>query len=217
MTNEDYQKIFHEIKNHITFINSSLQLIEKSHPDIKEYAYWNDTMLEISSLKRMLIELNSARLSSDLTLQKASFQSFLPELVHTCSAVFLSADFHFKITVAPCLPEIYIDPDWLKRALFNLIKNSFEAMDGSGTVILSAYQKDGFVCLDIIDSGGGIAPEYLPKLFTPFATTKSGGTGLGLLISRQIIEAHGGSLRVTSRPKDGCTFTVVLPAIFHQN
>lgn len=211
MTNEDYQKIFHEIKNHIAFINSSLQLIEKSHPEIKEFAYWNDSMLEISSLKRMLIELNAARLSSDLTMQKTSLKQFLPELAHSCTAAFQSKDFGFQIDLEPALPELEIDPDWLKRALFNLIKNAFEAMGGAGTINLAACLDGSFVRLDITDFGGGISPEYLPKLFTPFATTKPGGTGLGLLIARQIVESHKGRLTVESRPQEGCTFSAFLP------
>ena len=59
MTNADYQQIFHEIKNYITFINSSLQLVEKMHPEINEYPYWTSSMQELTSLKKMLIELNS--------------------------------------------------------------------------------------------------------------------------------------------------------------
>ena len=74
MTNEDYQKIFHEIKNNITFISSSLQLIEKGHPEIKTFPYWNDSMQEVEALKNMLVELSSARLCNDLTLQKISLK-----------------------------------------------------------------------------------------------------------------------------------------------
>ena len=193
MTNEDYQKIFHEIKNNITFINSSMQLVEKAHPEIKDFPYWIDSMQEVSALKRLLIELSSARLCDDLTLKKTSTEKFLPELINSCIKLFDTTEFHCQITIEPSLPEIYIDFDRMKRALFNLLKNSYEAMIG------------------IIDNGGGIKPEYLPKLFTPLATTKPNGTGLGLLISKQIIEAHGGHLKVESRPQEGTTFSIFLP------
>lgn len=211
MTNEDYQKIFHEIKNYITFINSSLQLVEKMHPEIKEYPYWTDSMQELSSLKRMLVELNSARLNSELTLTQISPNNFLSELKNSCSAMFDSKDFKLEVTADASLPMCSIDSDRLKRALLNIIKNAYEAMNGIGIVQLAAYGQNTFLRLDIIDSGGGIAPEYLTDLFTPFATTKQGGTGLGLLIARQDIEAHGGRLTVESRPQDGCTFSVFLP------
>ncbi len=211
MTNEDYQKIFHEIKNYITFISSSLQLVEKMHPEIKDYSYWNDAISEVDALKRMVIELSSARLCSNLNMQKVSLESFLSELSDSYTAVFESRDFCCKIELKSSLPKILIDPDRLKRAIFNLIKNSYEAMNASGLVRLLAYREDNFVRMDLIDYGGGIDLEYLPKLFTPFETTKTNGTGLGLLISRQIIEAHGGHLTIDSRPQDGCTFSIFLP------
>lgn len=211
MKNEDYQIIFHEIKNSITFINSSLQLIEKRHPEVSSFSYWNDSMQEISSLKRMLVELSSARLSSNLNPQKVSLESFLPQLVNSCMSFFESEGFYCQLELEPSLPDIEIDCDRIKRVFSNLIKNSYEAMNGSGKIRLSAHLENSFLRLDIVDSGGGIPPEYLPKLFTPLATTKPGGTGLGLLISRQIVEAHHGRLAVESRYGDGCTFSIFLP------
>lgn len=211
MTNEDYEKIFHEIKNYITFINSSLQLVEKMHPEIKDYSYWNDAMTDVSALKRMVIELSSARLCSNLNLQKVSMENFLMELKDSYTSLLGSSNFNCEFELQSALPEILIDSDRLKRAIFNLVKNSYEAMNGSGQLRLLAYTESNFLRLDLIDSGGGISPEYLPKLFTPFATTKSNGTGLGLLISKQIIEAHNGHLTIDSRPQDGCTFSIFLP------
>ena len=84
-------------------------------------------------------------------------------------------------------------------------------MNGIGTIRLIGKLADTYIQLELIDSGGGISPEYLPKLFSPFETTKKEGTGLGLLISKQIIEAHGGYLTVDSHPGDGCTFSIYLP------
>lgn len=211
MSNEDYEKIFHEIKNYITFINSSLQLVEKMHPEIKDYSYWNDAITEVSALKRMVIELSSARLGSNLNLQKVSLENFFSELKLSYEVLFKSGNFHCEIELEPALPEISIDSDRLKRAIFNLVKNSYEAMNGSGQMQIAVYQEDNFIRMDLSDFGGGISPEYLPKLFTPFETTKSNGTGLGLLISRQIIDAHGGHLSIDSRPQDGCTFSIFLP------
>lgn len=210
MSNEDYEKIFHEIKNNITFISSSLQLVEKTHPEIREFPYWNDSIQELSSLKHMLIELSSARLCDDLSVEKTSLMTFLPALMDSFLTLFHSTDFHCEITLAP-LPELYIDQARFKRALFNLVKNSYEAMNGIGTIRLTGNLSDSYIRLELIDSGGGISPEYLPKLFSPFETTKKDGTGLGLLICKQMIEAHGGYLTVDSRPGDGCTFSIYLP------
>lgn len=211
MTTEDYEKIFHEIKNNITFINSSLQLVEKTHPEVSGFPFWEDSILELSSLTHMLTELTSARLCNDLSAEKTSLTDFLPALINSFLPLFHSAGFHCKIDLAASLPEIDLDRSRFKRALFNLVKNSYEAMNGTGTIRLTGKCSGSYVLLELTDQGGGILPEYLPKLFSPFATTKKDGTGLGLLISRQIIEAHGGYLTVDSRPGDGCTFSIYLP------
>ncbi len=211
MTNEDYEKIFHEIKNNITFINSSLQLVEKTHPEISEFPYWKDSLQELSSLKQMLIELSSARLCDDLSVEKISLTTFLPALMDSFLSLFHTEHFHCEIDLASPMPEIYLDPDRFKRALFNLVKNAYEAMNGTGTIRLNGRLADSCIHLELIDHGGGISPEYLPRIFSPFETTKKDGTGLGLLISKQMIEAHGGRLTVASRPNDGCTFFIDLP------
>lgn len=211
MTNEDYQKIFHEIKNNIAFISSSLQLLEKTHPGLQSYPYWNDAMQEIRDLKNLLLDLSSARLCSCPTLVKISPETYFPELVRSCTSFFDAREFQCSLALSPGLPDISIDPQRFKRAFFNLLKNSYEAMQGRGAIQIEAMREDAFLRVDLIDCGGGILPEYLPKLFVPFETTKQEGTGLGLLIARQIIEAHGGHIRVDSRPQDGCTFSIYLP------
>lgn len=214
MTNEDYQKILHEIKNDVTFISSSLQLLEKFHPDMKDYDYWNDAMQELASLKTLLIELSSARLSDIVDAQDVSTESFLTQFVSSCNSMYSESSFRCELQMTSPLPALHADTVRLKRALSNLVKNSYEAMQGDGTVRLLACRQEDMIRLDFIDYGGGIPSEYISKLFTPFETTKSNGTGLGLLITRQIIEAHGGHLTVESRPQDGCTFSVFLPCIF---
>lgn len=211
MTKQDYQIIFHEIKNNIAFINSSLQLVEKAHPEIKEYPYWKDSMQELSSLKKMLISLSSARLDDNLDLQEISVTHFLAEVSNSCSVFFNSGRFYCQTESKPSLPKLSIDSDRLKRAFYNLIKNSYEAMNGCGCIRFHACQENSFVRIDLIDHGGGINPEHLSKLFTPFHTTKQSGSGLGLMIAKQIIEAHDGHLSIDSRPGDGCTFSIYLP------
>lgn len=211
MTIEDYQKIFHEIKNNITFISSSLQFVEKKHPKVKDYSSWNDAMEEVNALKKMLVDLSSARLSDTIKFQPISVQNFLHELCHSCKNIFESPDFSYELQCEDNLPDILVDTPRLKRAFSNLLKNAYEAMEEKGTVIIHAYTKDTFVVFDIIDTGGGIEPEYLSKIFTPFETTKNTGTGLGLVITKQLIHAHNGHITIDSRPQDGCTFSVFIP------
>jgi signal transduction histidine kinase len=97
----------------------------------------------------------------------------------------------------------------------NIILNAADAMSGAGRLtVRSSLSEDGrHVCVEIADTGGGIAPEVLPHIFEPFFTTKEAGkgTGLGLSVAYGIVLEHRGSIRVASRPGEGAVFTVELP------
>ena len=80
LSNEDYLHIFHEIKNSITLINSSLQLVEKKHPEVREFDYWSESMSELCFLKNMVIQLSSARLCNQLNLMQVSIYSFMHQI-----------------------------------------------------------------------------------------------------------------------------------------
>ncbi|HEX2165551.1 MAG TPA: ATP-binding protein [Thermoanaerobaculia bacterium] len=106
------------------------------------------------------------------------------------------------------------DAGELQQVVTNLLLNAHDAMDGGGRLDLELVAEDGRVRLVVADTGVGIAPELLPRVFEPFVTTKlgHGGTGLGLAISHEIVRHHGGELQVESAPGDGARFTLTLPA-----
>jgi signal transduction histidine kinase len=107
---------------------------------------------------------------------------------------------------------VNIDQELFKQALLNLMLNAEQAMADGGELILQARRDGDEVVLEVIDTGAGIPPEELPRLFKPFHTTKPGGTGLGLATTRKIIEAHGGTISVQSEVGKGTKFTVRVPA-----
>ena len=112
------------------------------------------------------------------------------------------------------LPKILIDSMGLRRVLLNLVGNAIDACaENQGTVTVSVDGRDnGFLDIRIIDTGTGIEPETLKKLFTVFFSTKGNrGTGLGLPVSKKLIEEHGGRLEISSTVGQGTTFTIVLP------
>ena len=99
----------------------------------------------------MLIELSSARLCNDLNTEKISLEIFLPELIQSFLSLLDSDQFHCKIELEPSLPQLFIDPHRFKRALFNLVKNSYEAMDGNGTIRLNVNKSGSYIRLELID------------------------------------------------------------------
>jgi signal transduction histidine kinase len=115
------------------------------------------------------------------------------------------------------LPAVRLDRDLFEQCLLNLMLNAEQAMPDGGTLTLigrleSASPTEHWVCLDVIDTGHGISPEQLPKLFQPFHTTKANGHGLGLATTKKIVLAHGGGIEVQSEPGRGTKFTIRLPA-----
>jgi len=118
---------------------------------------------------------------------------------------------------APGLPAVRADAIQLEQVVVNLVRNGLEAMreDGSNDreiAIRTLSGKDGCVQVDVQDTGGGISAEIADTLFEPFATTKPDGLGMGLSISRSIIESHGGRLWATPNSGNGATFHFTLPA-----
>ena len=104
-----------------------------------------------------------------------------------------------------------VDGTKIRRVVENLVLNAFDAMPNGGELRVEEQSKDGQLFLRVSDTGVGITPENLGKLFTPFFTTKKGGTGLGLIYSRQVVEAHGGTISVESEAGRGTSVTVKLP------
>lgn len=207
---EEYQNIFHEIKNSITLISSSLQLVEKKHPEVADFSYWAETMSEITSLRNMVTELSSAGLCDHLNLKRINLYKYMEEIRDSVSA-FAVNDFHCEVTMDDGLPEIDFDPLLIKQALINLLKNAYEAMNESGTAIVHVSRDNQLVLISVTDHGGGLNPSFADSIFEPFITSKNGGSGLGLVITKQIVEAHQGTIQCVSRPDDGCTFTISLP------
>jgi signal transduction histidine kinase len=113
--------------------------------------------------------------------------------------------------LAAALPGIEGDEAQLRAVVHNLVRNSREAMAGGGTLTVRTRQAEGGVELVVSDTGGGMPPEVLARIFEPFYTTKERGTGLGLAYARRIVAEHGGSIRCDSVPGRGTTFTLRLP------
>jgi signal transduction histidine kinase len=104
------------------------------------------------------------------------------------------------------------DEAQLRQALLNLVRNAADAMSTGGALTVATRRSaDGAVEVSVKDTGAGIPAENLDRIFEPFFSTKDGGTGLGLALTQQIVEEHGGRIEVDSTPGRGTTFTLRLP------
>jgi len=109
------------------------------------------------------------------------------------------------------LPEVWMDPNQIEQVVLNICLNAIEAMPEGGSFTIRGKKTDAWVELEFCDTGCGIPPENMEKLFSPFFTTKSEGTGLGLSICRRILESHSGTIEVESEVGNGTTVRVRLP------
>jgi signal transduction histidine kinase len=113
--------------------------------------------------------------------------------------------------LAGSLPLVLVDADQVGQVFLNLVVNAVEAMPEGGTLTIHTRSTGDAIVTSFTDTGIGIPPENLEKIFQPLFTTKTKGIGLGLAVSRRLIEANGGTLVVESRPGEGSTFTVTIP------
>jgi signal transduction histidine kinase len=109
------------------------------------------------------------------------------------------------------IPEVLADVAQMKQVFLNLLKNAAESMPGGGTVRVGVCTEGDWVRIRFADTGEGMSSEVMEKLFTPFFTTKSAGTGVGLAISHKIIDDHDGRFNVSSTEGSGSVFSIFIP------
>ncbi len=116
------------------------------------------------------------------------------------------------IEVPADVPAVVVDPQQMRLALGNLISNAYQAMEEGGDLTIAGRVENGGVALTVSDTGSGISPENMEKIFEPLFTTKRRGIGLGLAICRSLVLANGGTLEVESTQGEGSAFTITLPS-----
>jgi len=204
----------HEIRNPLTAVKGFLQLTLAHRSEMPQYAG-----VALRELDRAISLLEDYSLFSRAPriepTEPVSVDSLLSEAALVARGLVAAAPSTSIVYESPDEDlTVLADPPRLKQVLLNLCRNAVEAMPGGGTLTLKALRDSGEAVVDVSDTGVGVAPSELDRLFEPFYTTKEGGTGLGLPVCRRIVESHGGRLTVSSRPGEGSTFRVHLPLHF---
>jgi signal transduction histidine kinase len=154
--------------------------------------------------------LRFARLR-DLPLEECPLAKVVEEMVDFFEPTARAAGIDIKTYLPADAPPVRLHKEMFQQALLNLMLNAEQALPGGGSITLQVGNEPGHVCLSVIDTGQGIAPDVLARIFEPFFSTKSAGSGLGLPTTRKIIEAHHGTLDVQSEVGKGTKFTIRLP------
>ena len=207
----ELSKMFHEIKNPLTLINSSLQLIQDEHPEVTTFRFWNQTMEDIKNLRNLLDELSSFQKGNVLNMTKINLFDFTEDLLESTAGFLLETGTPLTLESTIDDLDFYADDVKLRQAIINLLKNAAESSASGSPIILRMTADTQWLYISVADKGCGISKEHLEKIFEPFHTTKSYGTGLGLPIVKKIIESHNGKLTLKSKEGAGTTFLISLP------
>ena len=212
---ESYQfrisQISHEIRNPVTLINSYLQLLAKNHPEVTGFQYWDHVVSNMDFLIELLNEISTYNHSEYVRKESTNIYMFVKSFVDDVAVELEKQNIQLLLKKESALPRLDIDPIKFKEVLHNLIRNSAEAIGRDGQIVIRMYFEDLSNVIEISDNGPGIPEEFLPTIFDPFVTYKKEGTGLGLAITKNIIDAHDGTIQVSSHSDKGTTFTMKLP------
>lgn len=215
----------HEVKNPLGGIKGAAQLLEREFEPESEMLEYTRVMIReterIDHIIRELLELASPR---GLRLAPVNLHKVLGDILLLQQHAATGREIAFIKHFDPSIPDIMADEEMLTRLFLNLICNAIDAMgeDGRLTVtsrVLSDYRmaqnerRSRMVAIEVSDDGPGIPLEDLENIWTPFFSTKSGGTGLGLTICHKIVLEHRGMIKAESDPGHGTKFTVLLPLV----
>lgn len=209
--------IAHEIKNPLTGIAAAITIIKDDFPSSDPRAEIVDEVLEqIKRLDKTVNDLLFFGKPAQPELAYTDINTVVKKTLIFASQHRGGKNVEKRLELQEGLPPVYVDPKQIQQVILNLILNALQAMREGGvlTVRSSLLERDGheWVQVSISDTGQGIPPQILGKIFTPFFTTKAQGTGLGLAICHKLITQHGGTISVVSEDGRGTIFTIELEA-----
>jgi len=204
-------RIAHEIKNPLSGITVALEIMKSKSEDNDQQQSISEVLKEVRRLDRILKELLQLSIPKEMDFRRADPNDIVERSVLVVSSIADEKGVTIE-TNLNCTEEFSLDFEKCQQVVINLIINGLDALGtGGGKVTVDTDSVDGELRIRVTDTGHGISPHEMEKVFEPFYTSKKQGTGLGLAISKRIIEAHNGSISVSSEAGKGSAFTVVLP------
>ena len=209
--------VAHEIGNPLNALNIHLQLLSrelcelpdetrKPLADLVEVA-----RAEVGRLDAIITQFLRAIRPTKPVLLPERPTEVLQETLKVLKSEFENRRIAVSVDIPDMVPMVQLDRAQIKQVFFNVIKNALEAMPDGGALRIEMGAGDVYVDIAFIDTGKGIAPEELQRVFEPYHTTKQTGSGLGLMIVQRIIDEHGGEIELSSKPGAGTCFKVRLP------
>ncbi len=213
--------VAHEIGNPLNSLDIQLQLLERK---LRKSKIKEDEKQELSAslaiargevgrLDQIISQFLKAVRPAPMERQPADFDELILETVQFLRTEIENRGIKVELFPATNLPSVSIDANQMRQALYNVIRNSFQAMGNKGILRVITGSDDSHVWVSICDTGGGIAASEIDKIFQPYYSTKEDGNGLGLHVVQRIVRAHGGEIILESADSKGLIFTIRLPRI----
>ncbi len=202
--------VAHELRSPLAVISNAVYYLQLAQPEADEKfkEYLAMIKRETQSAEKIIADLLD--FSRIRPAQKKP--AFIPDLVdHVLQRHPPFASIHVSLDLPAGLPAVNVDPEQIEQVLGNLVLNACQAMEEKGELAISASLQEGWMLLSVRDTASGIPAENMGKIFEPLFTTKPRGIGLGLPISKFLVEANGGRIDVESTQGVGSTFKVTLP------
>jgi two-component system, sporulation sensor kinase E len=209
--------VAHEIGNPLNSLHIHLQLMDRKLrkvPDPLRNELQKSLEVareEIQRLDNIVQQFLGAIRPARLNTTRESINAIVHESVTFLNPEIQDRNIFVEQELRSDLPLLEVDRTQLKQAFYNVIKNAFQAMTSGGMLRIRTDIEDRFLTVTFTDTGGGISPENMSKIFEPYFTTKASGSGLGLLIVRRIVREHGGEIDLVSREGQGLELKIRLP------
>jgi signal transduction histidine kinase len=211
--------VAHEIRNPLAGIAGAIEIITKEFPnDHPDREVLEDLRQEVRRIEKTLNDLLVYARPKPPLFGRTNLKETVARTLQLARQQTGNKKVDFSIQIPAALPPFLVDSEQLHQVLLNLVLNGVQAIELEGRISIEARALDadgpnlaGYIEISVADTGAGIPPEHLERIFRPFYTTKRGGTGLGLSLCRRIIVAHGGTLSAESQLKQGSRFTIRLP------
>lgn len=212
--------VAHELGNPLNSLTIHLQLMRRrmeklsagETADPKLAKSLDICSREVERLDGIITHFLAAIRPQPPNLRKVDLIAVLSEVLEVESDLFRERKVEVVVDLDTMAPPVLADPDQVKQVYFNVLKNAVEAMPGGGSIRVRWRKDPRHVFLLFADTGEGIEPEDIPRVFQPYFTTKDTGNGLGMMVVQRIMRDHHGSIAIDSRPGEGTVITLQFPA-----
>lgn len=210
--------IAHEVRNPLNLINLSIDHLKARYAppapkDREEFVkILSNIKSDIHRLNGLISNFLDYGKPLKMDLQSTHLSDIIEDVISLAGEKLAEQGIEVKKTYSGMMPPIPLDRQQIKACILNIVLNSIQAMPRGGTITIETGMDNGFSTLAVADTGAGIAPEHIQEIFEPYFTTKDTGIGLGLAVTKRIIEEHGGRIEIISEPEKGTVAKVRLPA-----